>query len=487
MNRPILGVGLKYVQGVEALLQPGAGLVDVLEIEPQTIWFRERTGSYRINEFAFESVRSCTCAKLLHGVGFPVGGSRPPDPAQIPLLLDMSRALDAHWISEHLGFNTADGELGAFKTGFLLPPRQSIAGVNAAVASIRSMASELPLPFAVETGVSYLKPRADELSESDFVTRVIEGADCGLLLDLHNLWTNEKNGRETVRSFLDRIPLDRVWEMHLAGGEEHQGYWLDAHCGSIPEAVLEIARELIPRLPNLSAMIFEISLPYLPQFGVESIGEELEKMRELWLLRPNTESGKFDPRRDRCTPLELPVDIPPSPEEWEDALGALVAGRPVDGELAAQLAADPGVNVTKDLVHEFRASSLVSALKLTCRLLMLTLGKSKFEELVSDFCRRVPPQLFSTVEAECFANFLDSQQLVVPHLSAVINFERGAMRAMVERISSIVHFEVPPWQLLGALGEGRLPEAQNSGSYEVEVTPPSHFLHDQTTQGRSQK
>ena len=78
-------------------------------------------------------------------------------------------------------------------------------------------------PFAVEIGVNYLRRRSDELSDGEFVTKVVEGANCGIILDLHNLWTNEMNGRQSIEDFLRQIPLERVWEIHLAGGYEEDG------------------------------------------------------------------------------------------------------------------------------------------------------------------------------------------------------------------------------------------------------------------------
>lgn len=83
-------------------------------------------------------------------------------------------------------------------------------------------------------------------------------ADCGLLLDMHNVFTNALNGRQPLDEFLEAAPLDRVWAMHLAGGMELDGFWLDAHSGAIPDALLAICETVVPRLPNLAAIAFEI-------------------------------------------------------------------------------------------------------------------------------------------------------------------------------------------------------------------------------------
>ena len=149
------------------------------------------------------------------------------------LFAESVRRLGAQLASEHLSFNRAAGDDGPFGSAFFLPPRQTESGVEAAVAAIAALRAELDVPFSFETPVSYLQPRADEIADGAFVAAVAEAADCGILLDLHNIWTNERNGRQSAREFLAQLPLDRVSEVHLAGGLERSGFWLDAHSGGL--------------------------------------------------------------------------------------------------------------------------------------------------------------------------------------------------------------------------------------------------------------
>src|SRR5262249_28157415 len=154
-----------------------------------------------------ERIAALPQRKLVHGVGFPVGGSRLPDARHLEPLIETIECLASPWASEHLGFNTfGDG----VNTGFLLPPLQTAAGMDAAVASVRRVADALPVPFLIETGVNYLQPQPGCLSDGAFVAAVAEAADCGILLDLHNLWANELNGRQAVREFVSQLPLERV-------------------------------------------------------------------------------------------------------------------------------------------------------------------------------------------------------------------------------------------------------------------------------------
>jgi uncharacterized protein len=63
------------------------------------------------------------------------------------------------------------------------------------VEAVQRLRNELGVPLAVETGVNYLRPRRDELPDGEFMAALAEDADCGILLDLHNVYCNERNGR----------------------------------------------------------------------------------------------------------------------------------------------------------------------------------------------------------------------------------------------------------------------------------------------------
>jgi uncharacterized protein (UPF0276 family) len=179
--------------------------VQVLEVEPQTTWLklRDRVQPYRVDREVLARIRQLPGRKLVHSVGTPVGGTVRPDPAQLTLLRETIQQLEAPWASDHLSFN----QTPEFGTGFFLPPRQTAAGIETVMTSVGDLQDALPVPIAVETGVNYLRPRADELPDGEFVARVVEGADCGLLLDLHNVFANGLNGRQPVDDYLEQLPL----------------------------------------------------------------------------------------------------------------------------------------------------------------------------------------------------------------------------------------------------------------------------------------
>lgn len=474
-----LGVGIVYSPMIESWLEDSYELVTVVEIEPQTLWrySPNRKQPYKVIESAIERVKNLPQHKIVHGVGFPVGGSIIPDMRHITPLVEVIQTLNADWASEHLSFNVANELERNFNTGFLLPPLLTHRGVEAAVKSIQQISTQLPVSFAVETGVNYLQPIPGELSDGAFVAAVSNNADCNILLDLHNIWSNEINGRQKVRDFLAEIPLERVIEIHLAGGMNYEGYWLDAHSGVIPEPLIDLASSIVPMLPNLKAIIFEILPDFIPQLGLKGICQQLEKLNQIWDNRSSQSdydlSTDISAHTNLCISSKIEInkfDINNvSPSIWEKALGSLVINRECTEQLAHKLAEDPGIEIIRKLVWNFRAGMIVSNLKLSCRLLMLSKGDEFFQQLLDDFFSAYSPEIFASAEAEAFAVYLESIELNEQYLSEVITFELAAINSLIEEKEQTINLSYDPTQLLQPLTQGYLPHEVPRGNFQVQV------------------
>ena len=206
-SRLDLGVGIIALGSLDQLWSGVEDLVDVVEVEPQTLWESRFGGGRVMSPEPFAWLRACGRPLLAHGVGFPVGGTTAPDRGGVLASAESARSLGAvHW-SEHLAFNCA----GESHAGFLLPPVQSAEGVAAAISHIAGYKAEYDRPFLVETPTNYLQPVPGDLRDGEYVAQIAQGADCGILLDLHNIWTNARNGRQSVEDYLAELPLERVW------------------------------------------------------------------------------------------------------------------------------------------------------------------------------------------------------------------------------------------------------------------------------------
>ena len=82
-------------------------------------------------------------------------------------------------------------------------------------------------PFLLENNVYYVDVPDQEMSEAVFLNRLSRESDCGILLDLHNVYVNSRNHGFAPESFLRDLDLSRVVELHIAGGYDLLGYYTD--------------------------------------------------------------------------------------------------------------------------------------------------------------------------------------------------------------------------------------------------------------------
>jgi len=182
-------------------------------------------------------------AVVPHGVRLSLGGAEPVEPHRVTHLAAVAERLGAPLVSEHIAFVRAAG----IEAGHLLPIPRSREAVDAVVANVARTTAELPVPLALEPIAALFDWPDDEMSEADFLTEILDRTGALLLLDIANVYANARNRGEDPLELLDKLPLDRVAYVHVAGGAEHQGLYHDTHTDAVPPAVLDLVGELCAR------------------------------------------------------------------------------------------------------------------------------------------------------------------------------------------------------------------------------------------------
>lgn len=468
---PKLGIGMIFSTALKPFLQRRPTALDVLEIEPQTLWLADDPFDGPFFEFtpAFDMLAELPQKKLVHSVGMPIGGTRRPHPAQLSLLRRVAERLDSPWVSEHLSIAGTPHKAA----GFLLPPLQTDEGVQIAARNIRAFAEGVGRPVAIETGVAYFARKDFEMPDGDFVARICEETGCGILLDLHNLYCNERNGRIRMQDFLAQIPLDRVWEIHLAGGQEMDGYWLDSHSGKMPVDLAAFSREVVQSLPNLGALNFEIYDTFLERMAPEELDDTVAELREIW--------DRAGISRSDAPPAELvprPATPGPASADWED--GATRAVWQADPEQHPWPDDAQALRLYAKLARSFRGSMLVRAMPRSLRYLLLRDGNGT-ETLLGRFHTARDPRLFTPLEAESFADYLIGEGEDDPWLLALLGYDLAFLRIVRQGKAQLVRFPGDPTTLFEALAVARLPANLPDGpEWEVELLPDGFTLADFT-------
>lgn len=449
---PRIGVGAVYWAALHDLFESHPDIIEVAEVEPAPFWIKAPGpgGAVRSNRRVLEAVAALPQTKLVHGVGYPIGGTVCDGAAAVDEQRRWADRLDAAWTSEHLSFN--ETAIGA--AGFLLPPCQSEQGVAVAAANIRRRAAALARPFAFETGVSYLPLRPDEMDDGRFFAAVAEAADCHILLDLHNLWANERNGRARVRDVIAALPLDRVCEVHLAGGMEMDGFWLDSHSGLVAPELFDLALEIMPDLPALGAILFEIAPEHLPRVAPADFVRQVESLHRLW--ERSGRAGQGAGQRP-AAPTPGPAAAPAA---WEEGLvRALARGAPAGAE--------PAIGLYRALILSFRKGALAGTLTHSIRLLQLSHGEPAVDAMLADYADATEPQLYPGDEALQCAPWLRANAPATPYLDDILTLEEGIVAAACSGAGAELAFRHDPSLIVAAIARGRAPHDLARGDFRI--------------------
>ena len=192
---------------------------------------------------ALLALRERGVAVVPHGVKLSLGGSEPVVPERVTHLARCAELVGAPLVSEHIAFVRAGGR----EAGHLLPLPRTREAVSALAANVARTQAELPVPLALEPIAALFDWPGAELSETDFITELLDRTGALLLLDVANLYANARNRGADPTDTLGQLPLDRIAYVHVAGGAEHDGLYHDTHTDPTPPPVLELLAELCAR------------------------------------------------------------------------------------------------------------------------------------------------------------------------------------------------------------------------------------------------
>ena len=160
-----------------------------------------------------------------HGVAMYFGAADGPNPEHLRRLKVLTKRTKTPWLSDHLCWGSVDGTF----SHDLLPMPYTVAAAKQTAANIRRVRDYLEIPIAVENVSSYTEFHVSEMTEWEFLTEVVERADCGILLDVNNIYVSAKNHGFDAYTYINEIPHHRVAQMHIAGHTKFEKYLLDTH------------------------------------------------------------------------------------------------------------------------------------------------------------------------------------------------------------------------------------------------------------------
>lgn len=265
---PQLGVGLGFRAGYRSDLFLNASQVDFLEIVADHYFdpSPESRAELELLQRQFPLIP--------HGLTLSLGSAAGLRRETLRHLAALVRQLNPPWWSEHIAFtHGAEQEIG-----HLAPVPFSSASLNILLKNIAEARAEIETPLILENITYDVTYPWSDLDEAAFLGELLNRSGCGLLLDVTNLYTNSVNHRFDAVRFLDRLPLERIVQLHFVGGHWQQGHLVDSHSHPTPPEVWQLLGEVLRRAP-VRGVILERD-ENIPPFS--EIVAELQTARRLW-------------------------------------------------------------------------------------------------------------------------------------------------------------------------------------------------------------
>jgi uncharacterized protein len=186
-----------------------------------------------------------------HGVSLGIGASEPLDFDYLGKLKELTRHTGTPWVTDHLCWTRANGH----DLHDLLPMPYTEEAVRHVAARVRIVQDFLELPLGLENTSSYLTYTASTMTEWAFIRAIAEEADCGLLLDVNNVYVSARNHDFDAHEFIDGLPHERVMQFHLAGHTDKGKYILDTHSDFVCDEVWELYRHAVRRTGPVTTLV----------------------------------------------------------------------------------------------------------------------------------------------------------------------------------------------------------------------------------------
>ncbi len=208
-----------------------------------------------------------------HGINLSLGSAKGLDINYLEKMAKLIKRINPPYWSEHLCFTRSN----YIDIGHLSPLPFTQEAIKIVCQNINTIRQYIDIPFGVENIAYIVKIPGSEMTEVQFINEIIHQADCGLLLDVTNLYINSINHQYNSKEFINQLALERVVQLHFVGGHWDDDILIDSHSQPTHPEVWEIM-DLVLRKTNVLGVVLERD-ENLPNFAQLLL--ELEQARNI--------------------------------------------------------------------------------------------------------------------------------------------------------------------------------------------------------------
>jgi uncharacterized protein (UPF0276 family) len=203
-----------------------------------------------------------------HGVSMYFGSAEKPNREHLRRLKELVKRTKTPWLTDHLCWGSVDGRY----THDLLPMPYTFEAARLTAQKVREVRDFLEVPIAVENVSSYAEFHVSEMTEWEFLNEVVERADCGILLDVNNIYVSSRNHSFDPFTYVNSVPAERVAQIHIAGHSKFQKYILDTHDHPVIDPVWKLYERAIQRAGHTATLLeWDDSIPSFQEVHREAL------------------------------------------------------------------------------------------------------------------------------------------------------------------------------------------------------------------------
>jgi uncharacterized protein (UPF0276 family) len=263
----------------------------ILENHPRIDWFEVISENFMVHGGrpleVLEGIRE-RYPIVMHGVSLSIGSADPLNRDYLRQLAALARRFQPAWLSDHLCWTGVGGR----NLHDLLPLPYTEETVKHVADRIRQVQDILGRRIVMENVSSYMSFGESRLSEWEFLGAVAEMADCGILLDINNIYVSAFNHRFDAERYIEAIDPQRVVQFHLAGHSDHGKYLLDTHDHAVCDGVWKLYRNAVRRFGMVPTLIEWDD--NIPEFPVLAEAADQARLQMNAALGPQAANEKMD-------------------------------------------------------------------------------------------------------------------------------------------------------------------------------------------------
>lgn len=254
-----LGVGLR-AQHFNHLMNADDLLVDWFEIISEN--FMDNYGYAR---HVLKQIKSQKPI-VMHGVSMNIGSSDPLNLDYLDRLKALAEFVEPEWISDHLCWTGIVHQ----NTHDLLPLPLTEQSLHHVAARIHKVQDILKRPFVIENPSTYLEFQESTMTEWEFLSALVEKTNCGLLLDVNNVYVSAYNHGFSAENYIKNLPHKNIVQMHIAGPTDCGDCLVDTHDSPVPIAVWHLYKLVQELTGGVSTLLeWDASIPSFPELVAE--------------------------------------------------------------------------------------------------------------------------------------------------------------------------------------------------------------------------